>query len=165
MMRRAVCLYHRIYINARVCCSRWFTDGVEGIHHRLHRCGLWRHRYPQIGRGRYRCVSVSVGDGISAISGQECRGGDSPPIAQMRRKRRHRYPQIGEDIVVYPCPSETASVLSVVKNVVEGIHHRLHRCGASSDTDIHGLGKVSVSAEDGIRFISGSENTVRRGAF
>lgn len=39
MMRRAVCLYHRIYINARVCWSRWFTDGVKGIHHRLHRCG------------------------------------------------------------------------------------------------------------------------------
>ena len=45
--------------------------GGEGIHHRLHRCGLWRHRYPQIGRGRYRCVSVSVGDAISAISGQD----------------------------------------------------------------------------------------------
>ena len=71
---------------------------MEGIHHRLHRCGLWRHRYPQI----------------------------------------------GEDIVVYPCPSEMVSVLSVVKNVVEGIHHRWHRCGASADTDIHGLGKVSV---------------------
>lgn len=27
---------------------------------------------------------------------------------------------------------------------VEGIHHRLHRCDASADTDIHGLGKVSV---------------------
>ena len=71
MMRRAVCLYHRIYINARVCCSRWFTDGVEGI------------------------------------------------------------------------------------------HRRWHRCGASADTDIHGMGKVSVSAEDGISVISGSENTVR----
>lgn len=72
MMRRAVCLYHRIYINARVCCSRWFTDGVKGIHHRLHRCGLWRHRYPQI----------------------------------------------GEDIVVYPCPPKTVSVLSVVQKTL-----------------------------------------------
>ena len=44
---------------------------------------------------------------------------------------------------------------------MKGIHHRLHRCGASADTDIHGLGKVSVSAEDGISVISGSENTVR----
>lgn len=51
-------------------------------------------------RGRYRCVSVSVGDAISAISGQECRGGDSPQMAQMRRKRRHGYPRIGEGIGV-----------------------------------------------------------------
>ena len=28
------------------------------------------------------------------------RGGDSPPIAQMRRKRRHGYPRIGEGIGV-----------------------------------------------------------------
>ena len=91
---------------------------MKGIHHRLHRCVLWRHRYPQI----------------------------------------------GEDIVVYPCPSETLSVLSVVKNVVEGIHHRWHRCGlwpTRISTDWGRYRCVSVSVEDGIRFISGSENTVR----
>ena len=61
-----------------------------------------------------------------------------PQIAQMRRKRRHGYPRIGEGIGVYRCPSKTVSDSSVVKNGVEGIHHRWHRCGASADTDIHG---------------------------
>ena len=41
-------------------------------------------------------------------------------------------------------------------------YHRWHRCGASSDTDIHGLGKVSVSVEDGISVISGSRMAGRR---
>lgn len=41
-----------------------------------------------------------------------------PQMAQMRRKRRHGYPQIGEGIGVYRYPSKTVSVLSVVQKTL-----------------------------------------------
>ena len=57
---------------------------------------------------------------------QKRRGGDLPQITQMRRRRRHGYPRIGEDIGGFPCPPKTVSVLSVVKN----------RCGGGIATDV-----------------------------
>ena len=59
------------------------------------------------------------------------------------------------------CRSDGVLYKLWLMNVRRQSYHRWHRCGASSDTDIHGLGKVSVSAGDGISVISGSENTVR----
>ena len=74
---------------------------------------------------------------------------DSPLSGSSRRKsccrslaRRAAWSSLlsdGKDYSIIPYRRENGLPCGV-----EGIHHRLHRCDASADTDIHGLGKVSV---------------------
>ena len=61
--------------------------------------------------------------------------GLSPQIPQMRRKRRHRYPQMEERIGGHRCPPKTASVLSVVRKRRGGDLPQNTQNGLSADTE------------------------------
>ena len=119
-------------------CYQWFT--TREVHHRLHRCGLCRHGYRQMGENIrvYLCPAKRV----SVLSVVHYQRG-SPQIAQMRL-RRHRYPQIGEK---YPRLSVSAEGgISAISGSETAWRDspQIPQMRPTADTDITD-GKTSVS--------------------